>query len=99
MFLDILTPILGEGYAWQDVVIAFVSILFGFILIPQLRDVWQRKTTLNVYTAGLTTIGLYILAATFYTMGYWISLSAELFSGTVWFLLFVFSLRNIKKHK
>jgi hypothetical protein len=99
MFLDILAPILGEGYAWQDVVIAVVSILFGFILIPQLRDVWQGKTTLNVYTAGFTTVGLYILMVTFYTMSFWISVVADFFTGTIWLLLFIFSLRNKRRLK
>ena len=81
---------------WQDVVIAVISILFGFILIPQLKDVWKGGS-LNVYTAGLTTIGLYILAATFVTMGFWISVIADIFSGTIWLLLFVLSVLHKKK--
>ena len=84
---------------WQDYVIAIVSVLFGFILIPQLKDVWHGKTILNIYTAGLTTIGLYILGITFFTMQMWVSFGAEFFSGTIWFLLFVFSLKNVKKNK
>jgi len=99
MLLDIFVQLFGEGYHWQDIVIAVVSILFGFILIPQFKDVWKGKTILNIYTAGLTTIGLYVLAITFFTMGFWISVVAELFSGTVWLLLFVFSLINKRKIK
>ena len=82
---------------WQDIVIAIVSVLFGFILIPQLKDVWHGKTILNIYTAGLTTIGLYILGITFFTMQMWVSFGAEFFSGTVWLVLFVLSVRNKKK--
>jgi hypothetical protein len=96
---DILSSILGEGYVWQDVVIAIISVLFGFILLPQLRDVLRCKVYINLYTAGLTTVGLYILAATFLTMDFWISFIADVFSGTVWLLLFVFSLRNYLKRK
>lgn len=99
MLLDIFVQLFGEGYHWQDIVIAVVSILFGFILLPQLKEVWKGKTILNVYTAGLTTIGLYVLAITFFTMGFWISVVAELFSGTVWLLLFVFSVSNKRKVK
>jgi len=98
MLLDILSPILGEGYIWQDLVIAIVSLMFGFILIPQLKDVYKGKTTLNIYSAGFTTVGLYILTITFFTMSFWISMIADLFSGTIWLLLFVFSLKNIKKN-
>ena len=99
MLGDILTSIFGDNYAWQDIVIAVVSILFGFILIPQLKDVWRGKTVLNLYTAFLTTIGLYILAITFFTMQFWISFTAELFSGTIWLLLFALSFKNIRKGK
>ena len=97
MWQDVLTSLLGEGYVWQDVVIAFVSLLFGFILLPQLRDVRHGKAILNVYTAGLTTIGLYILAATFFTMEFWISVTAEIFSGTIWLLLFLFSMMHKRR--
>jgi len=65
---------------WQDIVIAIVGFLFGFILLPLLRDVWRGDST-NIYTAGLTTIGLYVLAATFFTMRYWLSFTADLFQG------------------
>jgi hypothetical protein len=99
MIGDILTSLFGENYAWQDIVIAVVSILFGFILMPQLRDVWHGKSILNLYTASLTTIGLYVLAITFYTMQFWISFTAEIFSGTIWLLLFVLSFKNSRKSK
>ena len=99
MIGDILSSFFGENYAWHDIVIAVVSILFGFILLPQLRDVWNGKSILNLYTASLTTIGLYTLAVTFFTMQFWISFIAELFSGTVWLLLFVFSFNNHRKSK
>jgi hypothetical protein len=81
---------------WQDIIIALVGLSFGFMLVPQLRDVIHGKS-MNVYTAGLTTVGLYILAATFYTLNLWITVFAEIFSGTIWFLLFLFSVRNKRK--
>ena len=84
---------------WQDYVIAIVSVLFGFILLPQLKDCWKGDTILNVYTAFLTTIGLYVLGITFYTLEMWISFGAEFFSGTIWFLLFFFSIKNKQKSK
>ena len=81
---------------WQDIVIAVVGLLFGFILLPLLRDVWHGKS-INVYTAGLTTIGLFIMAVTFFTMRFWITFAAEVFSGTIWFLLFVLSVKHKKR--
>ena len=85
------------GYMWQDYVIAIVSLLFGVILLPQLIDTYRGKTILNLYTASFTTVGLFILSATFFTMQYWTSFIADVISGVIWFLLFVFSYRNTKK--
>jgi hypothetical protein len=82
---------------WQDYVIAIVSLLFGVILLPQLIDTWRGKTILNLYTASLTTIGLFILAGTFFTLQFWTSFIADVISGVIWFLLFLFSLKNKRK--
>jgi len=84
---------------WQDYVIAAVSLLFGLILLPQLVDCIKGKTSLNLYTASLTTIGLIILSATFFTLQFWTSFLADVLSGVIWFLLFIFSLKNKKKEK
>ncbi len=81
---------------WQDIVIALVGLSFGLMLFPQLRDVIHGKSV-NIYTAGLTTAGLYVLALTFFTLEMWITVIAETFAGTVWFLLFFFSVINKRK--
>lgn len=99
MFLNIFDPILQNVTSWQDIVIAIMGLIFGFILLPQLYDVFKKGIILNIYTAALTTIGLYIMAATFFSMGFWITVAANLFTATVWLLLLVFSLINIKKTK
>ena len=99
MLGDIITSLFGHAPNIHDIIIAVVSLLFGFILFPQLRDVIKKKTTLNLYTAILTTIGLIVLTINFYLMGFWISFIADFFNSVVWFLLFVFSYRNLKKNK
>jgi len=81
---------------WQDIVIAIVSLLFGFILIPQLKDVLSGKTVLNGITALFTTLGLFIMAFTFFTLNLYISVVAETFSGVIWLLLFILSIKNKK---
>ena len=82
---------------WQDIVIAAVSLLFGFVMLPQFMDVWHGKTILNTYTSGLTAIGLFIMGATFITLNLWISVFSEFFSGVIWSLLFILSVRNKKR--
>lgn len=99
MVLDIITQLFGHSPNIHDIIIAVVSFLFAFILLPQLRDVYKGKTNLNLYTASLTTVGLIILTANFFAMGFWISFTADFFNSVIWALLFVFSIRNMKKVK
>jgi len=97
MVQDIITQLFGHSPNIHDIIIAVVSFIFGFILLPQLHDVWIGKTSLNLFTASLTTVGLIILTINFFTMGFWISFVADFFNSVVWALLFIFSYRNIKK--
>lgn len=76
---------------WQDIVISMIGFLFGFILIPQIKDSLKGKTV-NVMTSSLTAIGLYILGAAFITLGLWLSAISSIFSGTMWLILFIISL-------
>jgi hypothetical protein len=99
MVSDIISQIFGYNPNIHDIIIAIVSLMFGFILLPQLRDVIKGKVSLNLFTASLTTIGLVILTVNFFAMEFWISFSADLFSSIVWFLLFIYSYKNIKKKK
>ena len=99
MSADIITQLFGHAPNIHDIIIAVVSLLFAIILIPQLRDVIKKKTTLNLFTAVLTTVGLIILTVNFLIMEFWISFIADLFNSIVWFLLFVFSYRNLKQKK
>ena len=99
MFLNIITQLFGRTPNIHDIIIAIVSFLFAFILLPQLRDVYRHKIVLNLYTASLTTIGLIILTANFLVMGFWISFAADFFNSVVWGLLFVLSIKNLKEKK
>ena len=97
MITDVIAQLFGHSPNIHDMIIAVVSFLFAFILLPQLKDVYRGKTILNTYTASLTTIGLIILTANFLVMGFWISFIADFFNAVIWFLLFVLSVRNKKK--
>jgi len=99
MIYSIISQLFGHSPNIHDIIIAVVSFLFAFILLPQLRDVYKDGTVLNLYTASLTTVGLIVLTINFYLMGFWISFAADFFNSIVWGLLFVFSIRNLKKEK
>ena len=96
MMLSIINQLFGYSPNIHDIIIAMVSLLFGIILLPQLKDVLKGNISLNLYTASLTTFGVGILTINFFIMGFWISFIADFFSTIVWFLLFFFSYKNKK---
>ena len=99
MIYTIVSQLFGRTPNIHDIIIAVVSFMFAFILLPQLRDVYKKGTVLNLYTASLTTIGLIVLTINFFLMGFWISFAADFFNSVVWAFLFIFSVKNLKKKK
>lgn len=71
---------------WQDLVISVVGFLFAIMVIPQLIDSIKGKSFVNMWTSGLTAIGLSILAFCFATMEMWVSTAAEIAVALAWFL-------------
>jgi len=71
---------------WQDIVIAVVCFLFGFMLFPQIRSSLHGRHV-NAWSAGLTSIGLFVIAIMFATLELWVSFASDVFAGSVWLLL------------
>lgn len=74
--------------SWQDKVIMVIGFLFGFMLVPMIIDSLHGQTV-NVFSSFLTACGLYILAICFWTLKLRLSFIANMFSGTMWLILFV----------
>lgn len=74
--------------SWQDKVIMVVGFLFGFMLIPMIIDSLHGQTV-NIISSFLTMCGLYIMAICFWTLKLRLSFVANIFSGTMWAILFV----------
>ena len=79
---------------WQDFVITATNLLFGFMLIPQLRDTIKNKQSMNLWSCGFTFLGLCIVNITMATLGLWYS--AIPICTVMWGLLLWFSWRNKK---
>ncbi len=77
---------------WQDFVLTGTNLLFGFMLIPQLKDVIFNKHYLNIYSCTATFIGLCICNITLASLGLW--LSAMPICTVMWGLLLYFSWKN-----
>jgi len=77
-----------------DSILVTVNILFGFMLIPQLKDVIVKKHYLNLYTCSFTFIGLCICNITMASLELW--LSAMPICTILWLIILYFSWRNKK---
>jgi len=79
---------------WQDMVISTIGILFGVLLLPQLKDCIKEDLSLNLFSSSLTSVGLYIQSYTFFTLKLYLSTFSTAFAGTVWALIFFFSIKH-----
>jgi len=82
---------------WQDIVISIVGMSFGFMLIPMIKDSLKGKT-INPLSAFLTMMGIYIIGITMYTLELYLSVISQLFSGTMWAILFILSIKKRKQN-
>jgi len=83
---------------WQDIGITVITYLFGVMLLPQVREVY-RGATINSLSGALYTAGFFALGYIFVTLRLWISVSAFIFTGIIWLLTTVLSLRNARREK
>jgi len=81
---------------WQDFAITTIVFMFVAVTIPQVIDVVKGRTSLNLFTAGPTSLGNYGLAYIFFTLGLWLSVISAILIATLWLILFIFSFRNNK---
>ena len=82
---------------WQDYAIMGIVYMFVAVTIPQVIDVVKGKTSLNILTAGPTSLGNYGLAYVFFTLELWLSVISAVLIASLWLVLFIFSYRNNKR--
>ncbi len=75
---------------WQDVVISAANIIFAYSLVYQVVHGFRnKKGTLTLMASGLTSIGLYAMAFSFFTLELYFSTVLAAVNGTLWLALFV----------
>lgn len=75
---------------WQDIVMAIANLLFTFSLISQVYHGFQRKKGfILLKTSGLTSLGLYAIAISFFTLSLFISAVVATINATLWLTLFI----------
>ena len=83
---------------WQDYAITIIVYMFVAVTIPQVIDVVKGRSSLNLLTAGPTSLGNYGLAYVFFTLDLWLSVISAILIATLWLILFVFSFMNKYKN-
>jgi uncharacterized protein with PQ loop repeat len=79
---------------WQDVTILGIGLVFGFLLIPQIIDLYKNKTALNIVSCVATTAALAVLGFVYSTLGLWLAVIGETITTIAWLVLTVQSVRN-----
>jgi len=76
--------------AWQDITITIIMIAFSYALIPQIiKGFKKRKSLLPLQTALITSIGMFILTITYYTLNLTFSAIMTFITGTLWTTLLI----------
>ncbi|MEK6826995.1 MAG: hypothetical protein AABX99_00745 [Nanoarchaeota archaeon] len=75
--------------AWQDITIAIANGLFTFSLLSQVFSGFKRKKgVILLRTAGLTSLGLYAISISFFTLSLYLSSVIAFINATLWIILF-----------
>ena len=74
---------------WQDIVITLANLVLGYALVPQVYQGFKnKKGYLNLQTATLSSLGLYVMTFAFFTLKLYLSASVTLVIAILWTILF-----------
>jgi len=75
---------------WQDFVIMIINIIFSLSLIPQVIEGFKKKKGLiEFWTSIPTTLGLFVMSYTFFTLNLIFSSWLTFLTGILWLLLLI----------
>jgi hypothetical protein len=75
---------------WQDILIAVANALFTFSLISQVFHGFKKKKGfILLRTSGLTSLGLYAISISFFTLSLYFSAIIAFTNATLWATLFI----------
>jgi hypothetical protein len=78
---------------WQDTIILICSLIFGFLLIPQIRDMYRLKVRMNLLSCVTTTVALGVLSWAYASLGLPLALIGGVIDTIAWAVITVFSVR------
>lgn len=84
---------------WQDIALSFIGLLFTIMLIPQLKDGYHGKATLNFWTCLITGLGCIGMGIVDITLTLYYAATVSISTGIVWLLLMYYSEKNRKNNR
>jgi len=78
---------------WQDWIITFAIALTGYALLPQIFFGFKhKKKTIEIQTALITTIAIFVITFVFFTLKLYLSATIQIIIGILWAILLIQSI-------
>ena len=85
-----ITTILRKYMTWQDIIITTTMIAFSYALLPQIiKGFKQKKSLIALQTSLITSLGMFILTITYYTLNLTFSTIMALITTSLWTTLLI----------
>jgi len=78
---------------WQDAVILICSLVFGFLLIPQIRDMYEEKTGMNILSCATTFSFLVVLTCVYATLSLPLAVLGGAIDAGAWAIISALSVK------
>ena len=78
---------------WQDTVILICSLVFGFLLVPQIRDMHKEKKGINIVSCATTFSFLVILTVVYATLSLPLAVLGGAIDAGAWAIITALSLK------
>jgi hypothetical protein len=78
---------------WQDTVILICSLVFGFLLIPQMRDMHREKTGMNILSCATTFSFLVVLSCVYATLSLPLAVLGGAIDAGAWAIITALSVK------
>ena len=78
---------------WQDTIILICSLVFGFLLIPQIRDMYKEKTGINILSCATTFSFLVVLSCVYATLSLPLAVLGGAIDAGAWAIITALSVK------
>ncbi len=78
---------------WQDTVILICSLVFGFLLIPQIRDMYREKIGMNLLSCATTFSFLVVLSYVYVTLSLPLAVLGGVIDAGAWGIITALSIK------